>query len=130
MPYAHITGWGMSVPHKVLTNDDLSKIVDTNDEWIRDRTGIRQRYIAADSDTSASLGADAAFKAIMLAGLLPTDLELIICSTSSPEHVFPATACLIQDKLGASNAGAFDLSAALPGFIFAPNLGAQGKRSG
>lgn len=130
MPYAHITGWGMAIPHKVLTNDDLSKIIDTNDEWIRERTGIRQRYIAADSDTSASLGADAAFNAIKVAGLLPTDLDLIICSTSTPEHLFPATACLIQDKLGASNAGAFDLSAACTGFIFALNMGAQAIRSG
>jgi len=130
MPYAHITGWGMSIPHKVLTNEDLSKIVDTNDEWIRERTGIRQRYIAAEGDTSSSLGVDAAFKAIMLAGILPSDLDLIICSTSTPEHIFPATACLIQDKLGASNAGAFDLSAACSGFIYALNMGAQAIRSG
>jgi len=130
MPYAHITGWGMSIPHKVLTNEDLSKIVDTNDEWIRDRTGIRQRYIAAEADTSSSLGVDAAFKAIMVAGILPSDLDLIICSTSTPEHIFPATACLIQDKLGASNAGAFDLSAACSGFIYAMNMGAQAIRSG
>jgi 3-oxoacyl-[acyl-carrier-protein] synthase III len=130
MPYAHITGWGMSVPHKVLTNEDLSKIVDTNDEWIRDRTGIRQRHIAGEGDSSSSLGVEAANSAMMVAGLIPSDLELIICSTSTPEHIFPATACLIQDKLGASNAGAFDLSAACSGFIFALNMGAQAIRSG
>ncbi len=130
MPYAHITGWGMSVPQKVLTNDDLSKLVDTNDAWIRDRTGIKQRHIAGDSDTSSSLGVEASYKALTVAGLLATDLDLIICSTSTPEHIFPATACLIQDKLGASNAGAFDLSAACSGFIFALNMGAQAIRSG
>jgi 3-oxoacyl-[acyl-carrier-protein] synthase-3 len=130
MPYAHITGWGMSVPKKVLTNDELSKIVDTNDEWIRERTGIRERHIAAEGETSSSLGTEAAFNALKVAGLLPDDLDLIICSTSSPEYVFPATACLIQDKLGASKAGAFDLLAACSGFIFGLNMGAQAIRSG
>lgn len=130
MPYAHITGWGMSVPHKVMTNDDLSKIVDTNDEWIKDRTGIRERHIAAEGDTSSSLGLEASYKALMVAGLLPSDLDLIICSTSTPEHIFPATACIIQDKLGASNAGAFDLSAACSGFIYAMGIGAQAIKAG
>jgi 3-oxoacyl-[acyl-carrier-protein] synthase III len=130
MPNAHITGWGMSVPQKVLTNDDLSKIVETNDEWIRDRTGIRERRIAADGQTSSSLGLEAAFEALKVANLAPTDLDLIICSTSTPEHIFPATACLIQDKLGATKAGAFDLSAACSGFIYALNMGAQAIRSG
>ena len=130
MPYAHITGWGMSVPHKVLTNDDISKMVDTSDAKIRELTGIRQRHIAGENDSSTSLGLDAAFKALMVAGLLPTDLELIICSTSTPEYIFPATACLIQDKLGANNAGAFDLSAACSGFIYALNMAAQSIRSG
>ncbi len=130
MPYAHVTGWGMSVPHKVMTNDDLSKIVDTNDKWIREHSGIHERHIASEGETSASLGAAAAFNALGMAGILPTDLDLIICSTSTPEHIFPATACLIQDKLGASNAGAFDLSAACTGFIFALNMAAQSIRTG
>lgn len=130
MPYAHITGWGMAVPQKVLTNDDLSKFVDTNDKWIREMTGIHERHIAGEGETSATLGADAAYEAIKMAGILPTELDLIICSTSSPEHIFPATACLIQDKLGASNAGAFDLSAACSGFIYAINMGAQAIKSG
>jgi len=130
MPYAHITGWGMSVPKKLLTNDDLSKIVETNDAWIRERTGIGQRYIAGEGETCSSLGTEAAFNALKVAGLLPSDLDLIICSTSSPEFIFPATACLIQDKLGASNAGAFDLLAACSGFIFGVNLAAQAIRSG
>lgn len=130
MPYAHITGWGMAVPHKVLTNDDLSKMVDTNDQWIREMTGIRERRIAAEGETTASLGAEAAFKALSVASLLPTEVDLVICSTSSPEHIFPATACLIQDKIGASNAGAFDLLAACSGFIYALNMGAQAIRTG
>ena len=130
MPYAHITGWGMSVPEKVLTNDDLSKIVDTNDEWIRERTGIRERHVAGEGETSSSLGTDAAFNALKMAGLIPTDLDLIICTTSSPEYIFPATACLIQDKLGASNAGAFDLLAACTGFIYGLSMGAQAISSG
>jgi 3-oxoacyl-[acyl-carrier-protein] synthase-3 len=120
----------MSVPRKVLTNDDLSKMVDTSDAKIRELTGIGQRYIASDNETSSSLGVDAAYNALKVAGLFPTDLDLIICSTSTPEHIFPATACLIQDKLGASNAGAFDLSAACSGFIYALNMGAQSIRSG
>ncbi len=130
MPYAHITGWGMAVPNKVLTNDDLSKMVETTDEWIRERTGIRERRIVSDGETVSTLGAEAAFKALSVAGLLPSDLDLIICSTSSPEHIFPATACLIQDKIGAANAGAFDLLAACSGFIYALNMGAQSIRSG
>jgi 3-oxoacyl-[acyl-carrier-protein] synthase III len=130
MPYAHITGWGMSVPSKVLTNDEIAKMVETNDEWIRDRTGIRERRIAEERQSSASLGAEASIEALKIAGLLPTDLDLIICSTSTPEHIFPATACIIQDKIGATKAGAFDLSAACTGFIYALNMGAQAIRSG
>lgn len=130
MPYAHITGWGMSVPSKVLTNDDIAKMVETNDEWIRERTGIRERRVADERQSSASLGAEAAIAALKVAGLLPTDLDLIICSTSTPEHIFPATACLIQDKIGATKAGAFDLSAACSGFIYALNMGSQAIRAG
>jgi 3-oxoacyl-[acyl-carrier-protein] synthase III len=130
MPYAHITGWGMAVPEKVLTNDDLSKMVDTSDEWIRERTGIGERHIAGEGETTSSLGTDAAFNALKMAGLLPTDLDLIICPTGSPEYIFPATACLIQDKLGASNAGAFDLLAACTGFVYGLSMGAQAVISG
>jgi len=130
MPYAHITGWGMSVPSKVLTNDDISKMVDTNDEWIRERTGIRERRIAEERQSSATLGAEASIEALKIAGLLPTDIDLIICSTSTPEHIFPATACIIQDKIGATRAGAFDLSAACSGFIYGLNMAALAIRSG
>jgi 3-oxoacyl-[acyl-carrier-protein] synthase III len=130
MPYAHITGWGMSAPDRVMTNDDISKLVDTNDAWIRERTGIRERRIARDDQFPSTLGVEASIKALTVANLRPTDLDLIICSTSSPEYIFPATACLIQDQLGASKAGAFDLLAACSGFIYALNMGAQAIRSG
>jgi len=129
MTFAHITGWGMSVPESILTNEDLSKMVDTNDEWIRDRTGIRERRIADDSQTTASLAVEASIKALQVANLRPTDIDLIICSTSTPEHIFPATACLVQDHIGATKAGAFDLSAACSGFIYGINMAAQSIRS-
>jgi 3-oxoacyl-[acyl-carrier-protein] synthase-3 len=130
MPYAHITGWGMATPETVLTNDDLSKMVDTNDQWIRERTGIRERHIAKEGQTTSSLGVEAAFNALKVANLRPTDLDLIICSTSSPDYIFPATACMIQDQIGATRAGAFDLLAACSGFIYATNMAAQAIRSG
>lgn len=129
-PYAHITGWGMAVPSRVLTNADLEKIVDTDDAWIQSRTGIRQRHIVTEEETTASLAKDAALNALRVANLNPSDIELIIVSTSSPEHVFPATACLVQDRIGATHAGAFDLSAACSGFIFALNMATQAIRSG
>ena len=130
MPYAHITGWGMAAPEPVLTNDDISKMVDTNDAWIRERTGIRERRIARENEFPSTLGVEASIKALRVANLRPTDLDLIICTTSSPEYIFPATACLIQDQIGASKAGAFDLLAACSGFIYALNMGAQAIRSG
>ena len=130
MPNAHITGWGMSVPEPVLTNDDLAKIVETNDQWIRERTGIRERHIARENDHASTLAVQASIKALEIANLRPTDIDLIICSTSSPEYIFPATACLVQDQLGASKAGAFDLLAACTGFIYATNMAAQAIRSG
>lgn len=130
MPYAHITGWGMYVPEPVLTNDDIAKLVDTSDEWIRSRTGIRERHIARENEFPSTLGVEASLKALQVAGLAPADLDLIICTSSSPEYIFPATACLIQDQLGASKAGAFDLLAACSGFIYATNMAAQAIRSG
>jgi 3-oxoacyl-[acyl-carrier-protein] synthase-3 len=120
----------MAVPERVLTNDDLAKIVDTNDEWIVSRTGISRRHIAEPDETTASLATRAAAHALAMTSLVPGDLDLIIVSTSSPEHIFPATACLVQDALGAARAGAFDLSAACTGFIFALNMAAQAIRTG
>lgn len=128
--YAHITGWGTAIPEKILTNHEIAKLVDTDDEWIRSRTGIVERRIATDHQTTASLAQEAAVNALKMANLPPAQLDLIIVSTSSPEHIFPATACLVQDRIGAHKAGAFDLSAACTGFIFALNMGAQAIRSG
>ena len=128
--YAHITGWGMSVPTKILTNHDLAQMVDTNDEWIRSRTGICQRHIASPEDTTASLGVEAAIAALEVANFKPAELDLIVVATSSPEHIFPATACVVQDRLGAVKAGAFDLLAACSGFIFALNMASQAICSG
>lgn len=130
MPFAHITGWGMQVPEPVLTNDDIAKLVETNDEWIRSRTGIRERHIAREHEFPSTLGIEAALKALQVANLAPTELDLIICASSSPEYIFPATACLIQDQIGATKAGAFDLLAACSGFIYATNMAAQAIRSG
>ncbi len=130
MPNAHITGWGMAVPEAVLTNADLEKMVDTSDKWIRERTGIQERHIARENEYPADLAVKAAMLALQVANLRPTDLDLVICSTSSPEYLFPATACLIQDRIGAANAGAFDLLAACSGFIYAVQMGAQSIRSG
>lgn len=119
MRYAHIVGWGYHVPSKVITNHDLEQIVDTNDEWIRSRTGIAERHVAADpKETSVTLAVAAARKALEVADVPVNKIDLIICSTTTPEHSFPATACLIQDALGANNAGAFDLSAACSGFVY------------
>lgn len=130
MPFAHITGWGISVPEPILTNDDIAKMVDTNDEWIRDRTGIRERHIAREDQSTSTLAVEAAIKALQVANLAPTDLDLIIVTSSSPEYIFPATACLVQDQIGATKAGAFDLLAACSGFIYAVNMAAQSIRSG
>ncbi|MCQ3938592.1 MAG: 3-oxoacyl-ACP synthase [Chloroflexi bacterium] len=130
MPFAHITGWGMHVPEPVLTNDDIAKLVETSDDWIRSRTGIRERHIARENEFPSTLGVEASVKALQVANLAPTELDLIICTSSSPEYIFPATACIIQDQIGATKAGAFDLLAACSGFIYAANMAAQAIRSG
>jgi 3-oxoacyl-[acyl-carrier-protein] synthase-3 len=104
--------------------------VDTNDEWIRSRTGIAERRVAAPDESSASLASDAALEALEVANLYPAEVDLIIVATSSPEHIFPATASLVQDRIGAVKAGAFDLSAACTGFILAINMAAQAIRTG
>lgn len=117
--YAQIIGWGIHVPEKVITNSDLEQIVDTSDEWIRERTGIEERRVVVDPlETTASLGVQAARKALAVADVPPNKVDLIICATCTPEHSFPATASIIQDALGAANAGAYDLSAACSGFVY------------
>ncbi|MEM7531890.1 MAG: beta-ketoacyl-ACP synthase III [Chloroflexota bacterium] len=121
--YAQIIGWGHHVPEKVITNKDLEKIMDTSDDWIRSRTGIEQRrVVVSPQETSATLGTQAARKALEVADVHPNQIDLIICATSSPEHLFPSTGSIIQDMLGAKNAGAFDLSAACSGFVYGLSL--------
>jgi 3-oxoacyl-[acyl-carrier-protein] synthase-3 len=121
--YAHIVGWGKAVPDRVVTNHELEQIVDTSDEWIRSRTGIQQRRIAVDpAETTATLAAKAAREALEVADIPASKVDMIIVATSSPEHTFPATACAVQDMIGAVNAGAFDLSAACSGFVYGLGL--------
>lgn len=128
--YAHITGWGMAVPERVMTNHEIAELVDTNHDWIVSRTGIHERRIASEKESTATLATKAAFRALDRTELSPADLDLIIVATATPEHLFPATACLVQDSLGAINAGAFDLSAACSGFIYGVSLASQSIQSG
>jgi 3-oxoacyl-[acyl-carrier-protein] synthase-3 len=123
--YAHIVGWGKYVPPKVMTNHDLAKIVDTSDEWIVPRTGIRERRIAGPKESAFTMGYAAAREALEKADILPTEVGLIICATATPEHSFPSTASLIQDAIGATNAGAFDLSAGCAGFVYGLSIASQ-----
>lgn len=129
--YAQITGWGSCVPEKVVTNEALARIVDTTDEWITSRTGIKSRHIVgSDRETTALLAARAGRDALLIAGLPPARLDLIIVATATPEYVFPSTASVVQDALGASAAGAFDLSAGCSGFIYALNMAIATVKSG
>jgi 3-oxoacyl-[acyl-carrier-protein] synthase-3 len=130
MPYAEITGWGHSVPERVVTNDELASIVDTSDEWIQSRTGIHERRYAAPDETTSSLCAIAAVRALERAHLDASDLQLVICATTTPNHLSPATACLIQKEIGAASAGAFDLSAGCSGFLSALVVGTQSIKAG
>lgn len=127
---AGITGTGRAIPEKILTNADLEKMVDTSDEWIRTRTGIRERRIAEGNIASSDLGLEAARKAIEDAGISPSEIDLIIVATITPDMAFPATACIIQDKLGAVNAAAFDLSAGCSGFVYALDMAASRVMAG
>ncbi len=123
--FAAITGWGSAVPEKVLTNADLEKMVDTSDEWITTRTGIRERHILSPGESTSTLAIAASRKALEQAGVSPWQVDLIICCTASPDFLFPATACLVQHEIGAENAGAFDLEAGCSGFIYGLSVGTQ-----
>ena len=123
--HAHVVGWGKYVPRRVLTNDDLSRMVETSDEWIRTRTGIRERRLADEGETTATMAVEAARQALEVARISPAQLDLIIVATVTPDHLFPATACLVQDALGATHAAAFDLSAGCSGFIYALSVAAH-----
>ncbi len=114
-----VAGTGSYVPEKILTNDDLAKLVDTSDEWITSRTGIKERRIAADGEATSDLGTKAALEAMDDAGVTADEIDLIIVATVSPDMFFPSTACFIQKKIGAKNAVCFDVSAACSGFLYA-----------
>lgn len=118
MNRARIFGTGHHLPEKVLTNHDLEAFVDTTDEWIRQRTGISQRHLAAEGEATSDLAAQACRNALADAGLTPDDVDLLICCTTTPDHIFPATAPLVQEIIGAKNAAAFDVNAACSGFIY------------
>ncbi|KPF43131.1 beta-ketoacyl-ACP synthase III [Rhizobium sp. AAP43] len=114
-----VCGFGAALPKRVVTNKDLESMVETSDEWIVQRTGIRQRHIAGEGETTASLGAEAAQQALDRAGLTAGDIDLIICATSTPDNTFPATAVNIQNRLGMHHGFAFDVQAVCSGFVYA-----------
>ncbi len=130
MRRATITGWGKYLPPNVMTNKDLEKIVDTTDEWIQKRTGIKKRRIADEDTATSDLALEASKAALEKANLDPKELDLIIVSTVTPDMAFPATACIIQDKIGAEKAAAFDLEAGCSGFVYGLSVGAQFIESG
>ena len=115
---AHVTGWGRYAPEQILTNADLEKIVDTSDEWIRSRTGIRERRVAAAHETTASMGAVAGLRAIRTAGIEPDDIDLILLATLTPDYWMPSTAALVKEAIGNTRATAFDVMAACSGFVY------------
>ncbi len=119
MTYAKITGTGSYLPEKELSNQELEKMVDTTDEWITDRTGIKKRHIAAEGQTTCDLAEQAARRAIAAAGIKPGDIDLIICATTTPDRIFPSTACLLQDRLDIHGIPAFDIQAVCTGFVYA-----------
>jgi 3-oxoacyl-[acyl-carrier-protein] synthase-3 len=128
--YSRIVGTGGYLPEKVLTNRDLETRIDTTDEWIYTRTGIRQRHIAADGESTSDLALQASRKALAAAGITPADLDLIVVATTTPDMVFPSTACLLQAKLGARHCPAFDVQAVCSGFIYGVSTADHFVRSG
>ena len=128
--HARIAGTGSYLPEKVLTNDDLAKLVDTSDEWIAARTGIRERHVAAEGETTSDLAYQASLRALEAAGVEAGELDLIIMGTTTPDLIFPSAACLLQHKLGANGCPAFDVHAACSGFIYALTIADKFIRSG
>jgi 3-oxoacyl-[acyl-carrier-protein] synthase-3 len=117
--YARIAGTGSHLPERILTNADLEKIVETSDQWIRERTGIQQRHVAAEGETTVDLAEQAALRALEAAGVKASELDLIVMGTTTPDIVFPSSACLLQTRIGANGCPAFDVNAACSGFVFA-----------
>jgi len=128
--YARITGTGGFLPEKVLSNHDLEEMVDTSDEWIVDRTGIRKRHIAADDETTCDLAEQAARRAMSAAGKEAHDIDLVIVATTTPDQVFPSTACLLQQRLGIHGCAAFDVQAVCTGFVYALGIADKFVRTG
>lgn len=130
MTYARITGTGSYLPERTMTNHDLEKIVDTSDEWIRDRTGITERHIAADDERTCDLAEKAARAALEAAGKSTADIDLIIVATTTPDRVFPSTACLLQQRLDIHGCAAFDVQAVCTGFVYALGIADKFIRTG
>ncbi|MFT3805335.1 beta-ketoacyl-ACP synthase III [Arenimonas sp.] len=128
--YSRIAGTGSYLPEKVLTNADLEKMVDTSDEWIAARTGIRERRVAAEGQTTGDLAFEAAKRAMEAAGVDAAEIELIVVGTTTPDIIFPSTACLLQHRLGANGCAAFDVNAACSGFVYALTVADKFIRSG
>ena len=128
--YSRIAGTGSYLPENVLTNDDLAKLVDTSDEWIAARTGIRERHVAAEGETTSDLAYQASLRAMEAAGVSAADIDLIVLGTTTPDLIFPSSACLLQHKLGANGCPAFDVNAACSGFIYALTIADKFIRSG
>ena len=130
MTYSRIIGTGSYLPEKVVTNQDFAKDMETSDEWIRERTGIKRRHIAADGETTSDMAVQAANRALEMAGLAAGDIDLIIVGTTTPDKVFPGTACIVQRKLGISGCGAFDVQAACSGFVYGLDVADRNIRTG
>ncbi len=130
MTYARIAGTGSCLPERIVTNAELENLVDTSDEWIVERTGIRQRHIAAEGQTTGDLAFGAATAAMQAAGVVAKDIELIVVGTTTPDLICPSTACLLQHRIGANGCAAFDVNAACSGFIYALTVANQFIRAG
>ena len=130
MYQARIAGTGSYLPTKILSNSDLEKLVDTNDQWIRERTGIVRRHLAAEGEVTSDLALQASLKALQDSGLSPLDIDMIIVATVSGDQTMPSTACVLQNKLGCRNVVAFDLSAACSGFVYGLSVADQFIRTG
>ena len=128
--YSRITGTGRYLPDRVLTNSDLEAMVDTSDEWIRSRSGIEERHIAADDEATSDLAYHACVAAMDAAGVGPDDIDMIVVSTCTPDLVFPNVACLLQERLGISEGPAFSVEAACSGFMYAFTIADQFIRGG
>jgi len=130
MTYARIAGIGSFLPEKVVTNKDLEKVMDTSDEWIQERTGIKRRHVVAEGEYTSTIGTEAARRAMIDAGVGPEDIDLIVVGTCTPDKVFPSTACIIQRQLGVKGSAAFDVNAACSGFVYGLDLANRYIRTG